>query len=364
MNLATIQRVTNVQPIEGADTIECVTVLGWDVVCKKGEYNVGDLCCYIQIDTVVPEKDEFEFLRSKKFRVKTIKLRGQLSQGLIIPIDVLPKGTPKSFHPYTEGQDVTDIIGVKKYEKPDNNPIRETKPKRPSKFWPRLKYDFKYHFLYRWLPYLRPKIRSPFPKHLVPITDEERIQNMPKVLEQYKGKDFVASYKFDGSSITIIHERNFFRKPVYRICSRRFELHDKNNEWYKVFVDTNFKKYIDLLVTIFNTDNIIVQGEAIGSFNGNHHGLQKNEIRLFNIFVDGKRLKQDEFIDICETHYIPHCPAYWIGAISFTLPDILEFAQIKDYLNPRVEAEGLVFRCVEDDLSFKVINNKYLLKEK
>lgn len=358
MNLATIQRINNITPIEGADSIELAHVLGWQVVVKKGEYNIGDLCVYIQIDTVVPDTEYFEFLRERKFRVKTIKLRKELSQGLIVPLSV----TGLTIR-LAEGDDVTNVIGVVKYEKPDNNPIRESIPKRPKTFWARLKYDFKYHFLYKWFPKLRPKTRSPFPKHLVPITDEERIQNIPKVLEQYKGKDFIASYKLDGSSITIIHEKNFLGKPVYRICSRRFELHDKNNEWYKVFNDTNFKQHIDKLVWLFG-DNVIVQGEAIGTFNGNHHNLKSNEIRLFNIYVDGKRLDQKEFINICETHQIPHCPWYWVGQLNFTLPDILQFAQIKDTINPKVEAEGLVFRCVEDNLSFKVINNRYLLSEK
>ena len=356
MNLASVQKVLSITKHPNADTLSICTVLGWQCIIKLDQFKENDLVGYIMIDTVVPEKDEFEFLRDKKFRVRTIKLRGELSQGLVIP---LPEGKWK------EGDDLTDIIGVKKYEKPDNNPIRETKPKRPTKFWPRLKYDFKYHYLYRWFPKLRPKTRSIFPKHLVPITDEERIQNIPKVLEQYKGKDFIASYKLDGSSITIIHEKNFLRKSVYRICSRRFELHDKNNDWYKVFDSSNFKQHIDLLVRYFDTNNIIVQGEAIGSFNGNHHNLKSNEIRLFNIYVDGKRINQKDFIDICETHHIPHCPKYWEGKLNFTLPEILQFAQIPDPINPKVPVEGLVFRCCDDsNISWKVVNNKYLLKEK
>lgn len=189
MNLASVQRVIEILPIPEADNIVEVRLLGWGIVCKKDEFQVGQLVSYIMIDTVVPETEQFEFLRSRKFRVRTIKLRKTLSQGLVVP---LPEGEWK------EGDDLTDILNIKKYEKPDNNPIRETKPKRPKAFWPRLKHDFKYHFLYRWFPKLRPKTRSVFPKHLVPITDEERIQNIPKVLEQYKGKDFIASYKLDG----------------------------------------------------------------------------------------------------------------------------------------------------------------------
>lgn len=354
MNLASVQKIISVIKHPNADSLSIVTLLGWSCITKLDQFKENDLVGYIMIDTICPPTEEFEFLAKYNYRVKTQRLRGELSQGLVIP---LPEGNWK------EGDDLTDIIGVVKYEKPDNNPIRESIPKRPKTFWARLKCDFKYHFLYKWFPKLRPKTRSPFPKHLVPITDEERIQNIPKVLEQYKGKDFIASYKLDGSSITIIHEKNFLGKPVYRICSRRFELHDKNNEWYKVFNDTNFKQHIDKLVWLFG-DNVIVQGEAIGTFNGNHHNLKSNEIRLFNIYVDGKRMDQKTFIDVCETHNIPHCPWHWVGQLNFTLPDILQFAQIKDTINPKVEAEGLVFRCVEDNLSFKVINNRYLLSEK
>ena len=352
MNLASAQRIVKITPIEGADAIETATVLGWEIVIKKGEYQVGDLCCYIQIDTVVPEKPEYEFLRERKFRVKTIKLRKQISQGLIV---ALPEGN------WSEGDDLTNVIGVKKYEKVDNNPARYEKPRKPKTWYGRFVYNFKYNFLYKAFPFLLKKERSDFPKNLVSITDEERIQNIPKVLETHAGKNFIVSYKLDGSSITIIHNK-VFGKSKYRICSRRFELHDKKNDWYKVFTDTNFKIHIEKLVKLFNTNDIIVQGEAIGKFNGNHHKLQKDEIRLFNIYVNGKRLNQKEFIEICTSNDIPHCPLYKEIVLNHTLPEILKISEIKDILNPSVEVEGLVWRCVEDNLSFKVINNKYLLK--
>lgn len=354
MKEASVQRVLNVRPIEGADLIEVVSVLGWEVVTKKGEYKVGDLCSYIQIDTVVPELPEYDFLRERKYRVRTIKLRKQVSQGLIVP---LPKGNWK------EGDDITDILGVKKYEKPDNNPERYEKPRMPKVWYKKWFYQFKYNFLFKAFPSLQKQSRSPFPKHLVSITDEERIQNSPRTLEQYKGKEFVVSYKLDGSSITIIHSK-VFGKSKYRICSRRFELHDKKNDWYKVFQSTNFKDEVQKLVNNFGTNDIIVQGEAIGKFNGNHHNLQQEQIRLFNIYVDGKRLSQDVFIKTCLANNIPHCPKYKNIILDHSMPEILALSEIKDVLNPSVEAEGLVWRCIEDNYSFKVINNKYLLTEK
>lgn len=352
MKLASIQKITKLTPIDGADLIETATVLGWEIVVKRGEYAVGSLCTYIQIDSVVPELPEYEFLRERKFRVRSIRLRKQLSQGLIVP---LPKGKWK------EGDDVTDILGVKKYEKPDNNPEKYEKPRVPKVWYRKWIYLFNYNFLYKAFPGLQRKSRSPFPKHLVSITDEERIQNIPQVLSEYAGKLFVVSYKLDGSSITIIHSK-VFGKSKFRICSRRFELHDKKNDWYKVFIETDFQAEIVKLVNYFNTDDIIVQGEAIGKFNGNHHNLQGDQIRLFNIYVFGKRLDQAHFLKVCLANNIPHCPLYKQVVLDHTLPEILKMSEIKDVLNPAVEAEGLVWRSVADNLSFKVINNKYLLK--
>lgn len=357
MKLASVQKILKLEPIEGADLIEKATVLGWEVVVKKGEFSVGDLVAYIQIDTVVPEKPEYEFLRERKFRVRTIKLRKQISQGLIVPLPNRPDG----LYFYNEGDDLTEILGVKKYEKVDNNPERYEKPRMPKKWHLKLIYQFKYNILYKAFPQLKRSSRSPFPKHLVSITDEERIQNMPQVLTQYAGRLFVVSYKLDGSSITIIHSKSFGRSR-FRICSRKFELHDKKNDWYRVFESTNFADEIKKLVKYYKTNDIIVQGEAIGKFNGNHHNLPTGQIRLFNIYVNGKRINQEEFIAVCKYISIPHCPKYKEVILNHTLPEILAESEIKDVLNPNVDAEGLVWRCIEDNMSFKVINNKYLLK--
>lgn len=352
--LASVQKIEKLTPIDGADMIETATVLGWEIVVKKGEFKVGDLVSYIQIDTVVPDRIEFEFLRERKFRVKTIKLRKQVSQGLIIPL-------PSSSKKWKVDDDLTEILGITKYEKPDNNPDIYDVPKMPKVWYKKLYYIFLYRYLYNWFPNLQKPTRSGFPTHLVPITDEERIQNIPKVLETHKGKSFVVSYKLDGSSITIIHEKKF-GKHIFRICSRKFELKNKNNDWYKVFESNNFGDEIVKLVDYYHTDNIIVQGEAIGKFNGNHHALDHNEIRLFNIYVDGVRINQRDFIHTCVLLNIPHCPVYQEIVLNHTMQEIIEVSKIKDILNPKVEVEGLVWRSVDDNLSFKVINNNYLLK--
>lgn len=354
MNLASAQKVSALTPIEGADLIETATVLGWQVVVKKGEYKVNDLCAYIQIDTIVPAAKEFEFLAERKYRVRTIKLRKQISQGLIVP---LPLGN------WNEGDDLTELMGVKKYEKGDSNPERFEKPRIPKVWYKKWIYLFKYNFLYKLFPKLRKMQRSKFPTSLVSITDEERIQNVPHLLSKYNGKPFIVSYKLDGSSITIIHSK-VLGKSKFRICSRRFELHDKKNDWHRVFVDTQFHLEVLKLVDRFKTNDIIVQGECIGKFNGNHHNLPSEQIRLFNIYVNGKRLNQKEFWETCLKNNIPHCPVYKETILNHTLPEILKESEIKDILNPHTDVEGLVWRCIEDNMSFKVINNKYLLSNK
>lgn len=350
-NLATIQKVLNVESIQDADKIEKITVLGWQVVTKKGEFKVGDLATYVSIDTVMPEKPEYEFLSKQKYRIKSIRLRGQLSQGLLLPV---PSGN------YKEGDDVTDIIGVKKYEKPDNNPIVD-KPRMPKVWYKKWIYLFKFNVLYKAFPFLRKKERSPFPTHLLSKTDENRIQSMPQLLEICKGKEFYVNYKLDGSSLSIIHNKVLGRSK-FRVCSRNFELHSKNNDWYKVFIETNFKDEILKLVNTFNTNDIMVQGEAIGKFNGNHHNLQGNQIRLFNIFVNGEKLNQASFMNTVLALNIPHCPLYKKVTLNHTMEEILKMSEIKDVLNPNVEVEGLVWRSIDGMTSFKVINNNYLMK--
>ena len=348
--LASVQKITNISSIEGADNIEVADILGWKVVVRKGEFKEGQLVGYVQIDTIVPETEQFEFLRERKFRVRTIKLRKQISQGLIIP---LPKGS------FVEDEDITDLIGVKKYEKEQQ--LIEDRPKKPKIWYKRLWYEIKFRWLVKWFPSLKQVNRASFPTHLVSITDEERIQNFPHVLEQFKGKQFVVSEKLDGSSITIIHESSF-GKSKFRICSRRFELFNKSNDWYRVFESTGFKEHILKLVDYYKTNDIIVQGEAIGKFNGNRYNLVQDDIRLFNIFVNKIQLKQDEFYKVCKSWNIPVCPYTGTIVMNYSLEDIIKASEGKSVLNNQVEREGLVYRCIEHPLSFKVINNQYLLK--
>src|SRR4051812_15769379 len=187
--LASIQTVNAVEPIPNADAIEKVRVLGWWVVSKKGEHKLGDRLVYCEIDSLLPERPEFEFLRASSFkpahddtpagfRIKTVKLRGQVSQGICFPLSVVPPGAPTD-----EGADVTDLLGVRKWEPPP--PLG-----------------------------MGGKVKGGFPGFL-PKTDETRVQVLEPVLARHRGKTFHVTEKLDGTSFTA-----FLREGAFGICSR------------------------------------------------------------------------------------------------------------------------------------------------
>jgi hypothetical protein len=214
--LASIQRIGKVLPIEGADAIEIVTVNSWKVVSKKGEFKEGDLCVYFEIDSFLPMEKDFEFLRKSSykkmgdlegFRLKTIKLRGQVSQGLCLPLSILEKedemkigiskqpwGDQLQLGPYDdaivieEGADVTEYMCVLKYE-----------PPIPAE--------------------LSGKVKGGFPG-FIRKTDEERIQNMTKEYDSMRDKHYYVTEKLDGSSATY-----YFRDGVFGVCSKALTEH-------------------------------------------------------------------------------------------------------------------------------------------
>lgn len=351
-HLASVQRITSLSPIEGADRIEVCEVLGWKVVVKKGDFQVGDLVAYIAIDTIVPAEPQFEFLRERNFRVRTIKLRKQLSQGLVIPLP--SHAVSQNF--WKEGDDLTTVLGVKKFEKTVEIP--DAPPAVPKIWYKRLWYRFKYQFLYKLIPSLRPVSKKPFPTNEVRKTDEERIQNVRWLLERYAGAPFVVSEKLDGSSITLLHTKN----GNARVCSRNWEYVKPNNEYTEVFKSTGMGRYLKLLADFYGTNKIIAQGEYIGKPQKNPYKLERNQIRLFNIFVDGKQLSPDEFYDVCGRFSIPVCPYLGRYPLNHTLDSILVYAEGKSLL-VGIEREGVVFRKADDaSVSFKVVSNKFLLK--
>ncbi len=324
--LASIQKIKSLEPIKGADAIEKAQVLGWQLVVKKGEFNVGDLCVYCEIDCLMPDKPEFEFLKSKKMRVKTIKLRGQVSQGICFPLSILPAGD------YTEeGLDVTEVLGIEKYEAPI-----------PAN--------------------LAGVMKGSFPS-FIPKTDEPRVQILQDFIDEYKGEKCYITEKLDGSSVTYYMKNNEFG-----VCSRNLELieDDKNSLW-KVARELDIENKLRSL-----NKNYAIQGEIVGE------AIQKNTLKLrgqtvffFNIFdIDAyKYVDFNEFISLIELLRLTTVPVvdnkYILGN---DIEELVEMSVARSLINPKSWREGIVIRPYKEQFisgerfSFKVINPKFLLK--
>jgi len=324
--LASVQRIKEISMIKGADSIEVASILGWKVVVKKSEFKVGDLVVYCEIDSVLPEgRPEFEFLRNKKFRIKTIKLRNQVSQGIAFPLNILPKNE------YKEGEDVTDIIGVTKYEVP--------------------------------IPAcLSGEVKGSFPGYVYK-TDETRIQAEPNLIEEFKGRKVYISQKIDGTSGTFC---NF--DDEIDVCSRNLSLIEKeDNTFWKLFHKYEMKKIFE------SVGNFAIQGEVAGpGIQKNRLCLKDHELFVFNIFnIDkSKYLDFKDMIDFCKKWNLTHVPILESDIeFNYTLDELLKLAQGK-YEGTKNDAEGIVIRPIIETysktlnsrLSVKVINNKFLLK--
>lgn len=333
--LASIQKILDVKPVENADSLDKVYVLGWQVVAKRGEFKTGDLCVYISIDSIVPDKSEFAFLAKEKFRVRTIKLRGELSQGIVFPMSILPDN--KEFeHFYEVGADVSEILGVKHYEKPVPNEgfnQGDTKGNWPLYF---------------------------------PHTDEERIQNVPEVLDELRGKSYIITEKCDGTSCSI-----YFNRGEFGVCSRNFEKKDSEGSAYwqmvhKYDLEEKLKKL---------SRNLAIQGELCGpGIQKNKLGLKELDLFVFDIFDidEGKYLSWPMQQQLVVSLGLNKVPVVEFGeGFRYDLEELLERAKGK-YHGTENYREGIVVRAMYGDfsekmrsrISFKVLNNEFLLKEK
>jgi RNA ligase (TIGR02306 family) len=342
--LATIRKIDALTPIEGADAIECATVGGWKVVVKKGEYRVGDVAIYCEIDSWIPHemapflskgKEPREFEGVKGERLRTIKLRGQLSQGLLLPYTEFPT-VVNAFHQTRlatdEPFDVTEILGIKKWEKPMN-------------------------------AQLAGMARGNFPS-LIPKTDQERAQNLVKEIAGAadSGQLFEVTEKLEGSSMTVYRIQGDFG-----VCSRNLDLKETegNSFWETARRDDIEAK----MIAVDEHWDFAIQGELVGpGIQGNIYNLSKPEFYVFDIYdiQAGVYLKAAARRDLIERMGLKHVPVITddkdlgIG----TVDEMLAWAEDKSRLNDKQEREGIVFKEVNGGFTFKAISNKYLLGEK
>jgi hypothetical protein len=376
--LAYIQHVTNIRPIDGADNIEQCNVLGWNLICKKGEFHEGDPCVYIEIDSKVPEREEFEFLRAKGFKVKTMKLGkfNCISQGL-----AMPQSAFKELAGLSEGTDVTDILGIK-YSVQDDNA-------RKSNGDPNAKYKsmaarhqkiFKKKWA-RWMMrrswgrkvmffFFGKKKDNPrgFPS-FVSKTDEERVENQPWRISD--GKTYIATEKLDGTSCTYALERKGRNKFEFYVCSRNVRQQDEKQECYhdhNIYWDLAFKYNIeqhlkDILNQFPKLKWVCIQGEGVGSVQGNPLKLKEDDLYVFN-FKDSERGRYNSIIGraIIEKMGMKWVPILGKVQMPDTMEELKALATGKSKVNPDVMREGIVYRSLDGSDSFKNVSREYLLK--
>lgn len=365
-NLASIQKIGHLEPIPNADAIEKATVLGWELVVKKGEFRIGDLCVYCEIDSILPEKPEFEFLRERKFRVRTIRLRGQISQGICFPITILPKDAPVE-----EGADVTELLGIRKYEPQDELKMCKQVNKLDYPKWIPEWLRKTLHRFYFIRAYFRKRSHEKSFPSLIPKTDETRVQVLQPLLYKYAGSMCYYTEKLDGSSITIYQINGKFG-----VCSRNIDLHrDKNNKYWEAVIEHDLERKFK---TFFGKMDVAMQGELIGEgIQGNKYKLKGRDIYFFNIYYirSGRYGNLNELQIACASlneKMVPLLSDNYI--LQSSVPELVELSKGKSMIAETLR-EGIVIRPLEEivdcDLhcnlvrnrvSFKSVNPEFLLK--
>lgn len=346
--LASVQRALEIVQIENADAIELVRINGWQCVTKKGEFQVGSLGVYLEIDSIPPDTEMFRFLwtpkpkmdengnvipvdepvtRPEKYRIRTMRLRGALSQGLFLPLSAFDFADEVE-----ESEDVTERLGVGKYEPP--------------------------------VPAGMGDWRGPFPA-VVSKTDEMRVQSVPEVLDEMRGRPYAITMKYDGTSATYLIDP---RLGEFHACGRNHSIKDGENLYWRMA-----RKY-DLEAVLRRCPGYAVQGEIVGP------GVQKNPLGLselslfaFNVYdmANARYLSHDEARAFLADNGILAVETLETGeAFGYSLEEVLAKAEGK-YPGTKNEREGIVIRPQEETfsptlggrLSFKAISNRYLLKE-
>ncbi len=337
--MASIRRIDGIHPIPDADAIEVATVGGWKVVIKKGEFVPGDLAVYCEIDSWIPHElapflskgsEPREYNGVKGERLRTVKLRGQVSQGLLLGGTICPTGLmvhrPDSMaHIFQEGDDVSEWLGIQKWEAPV-----------PAQ--------------------LAGDVEGVFPS-FVPKTDQERIQNLSEELGTWGDRTWEVTEKLDGSSMTVYHKDGKFG-----VCSRNWAL--KETQGNSLWAQT--RRY-DLEAVLNREGNYAVQGELIGEgIQGNPYRIRGQDFYIYDIYdINEQRyLSPVERLAFVERNGLKSVPVIDRSrATPASIQDILQDAEGRSVLNADAEREGLVYKS-NGVVSFKAISNRFLIKQK
>jgi len=371
--LAHIEKIEWVKPIEGADNIELIGVLGWGCIAKKGEFKPGDYAVYIEIDSLCPATDErFAFLESKKYKIKTMKLSkfNVISQGIALPLTQFEELKGKK-----RGEDVTDILGIiyaAPQEQEEKADVAEEALKQKFRKNPLVKKLMRYAWFRKVMTAVfvdKSAKKKQFPDWIVK-TDEVRIENAPKYLESEER--WVVTEKLDGTSCTYAVDQVGKGRYEFYICSRNQRIIDKHqnvNTGVNIYWKLAEKYQMEEILTKFAKEHgyckVVLQGEGIGQVQDNPYKLNEDEFYAFNLIIEGKRLGTVEMSEICKKLQLKHVPIVDADyLLPKTMQEMKEAADGKSMINPDVIREGLVYRAKDGGKSFKNVSNRYLLKSK
>lgn len=382
--LAYTVTIDSITPIEKADNIELAHVGGWNVIIRKHEFSVGDMAVFFEIDSLLPETEWSEFLRPKKFKVKTYKLGkfNVISQGLLLPMNILPDNKTYNVH-----EDVTNLLGIKYYVAEDNARKAKSNPnakynnmcarnsKLAKKKW------WKWLMKRAWgrkLLFVFFGRKKDNPKNWpvwIKKTDEDRIENVMFMLEDKN--PYVVTEKIDGTSTTFFLDLTS-RKPDFGVCSRNVRQMDadqKNfvsdmsgigNVYWEMAFKYNVEDALKDIAKKHNHKHVVLQGETYGeSVQGNKYKLDERRFAAFNLIFDGERLGSVEAKKILAEYDIPFVP---IIDDNYILPDADDFEEFKQsadgksVINKKCLREGFVYRSQDGQRSFKNVSRKFLLK--
>lgn len=378
--LAYVVAIDEIKPIDGYDRVEYARTNGWWVVISKNDaLKVGDKCVYFEIDSKVPATDErFRFLEPKKFKIKTQKMCKVYSQGLLMPLRLFPELGDAEIN-----TDVTQKLGVVYSVAEDNvrkrNANGDSKYKsmgarhpkffktKPVRWLMKRKWGRKLLFFFFGKKKDKPLAFPDFVKK----TDEERVENQPWRVGD--GKQYVLTEKLDGTSSTYALHRKGRTKYEFYVCSRNVRQADENQKTYhdhNIYWDMAFKYDIERHLREYleahkDCEWVCIQGESVGSVQGNPLKLTEDDLYIFN-FITSKlgRSGSLEGKEIVESWGMKWVPVLGVGETQATMEELKEFADGKSAVNPNVLREGIVYRSLDGSDSFKNVSRQFLLKKK
>ena len=376
--LAYVVTIDEIKPIDGYDRVEYARTNGWWVIISKNDnLHVGDKCVYFEVDSKVNAEDErFAFLEKRNYKIKTQKMCKVISQGLLMPLSLFPELGDTDIN-----TDVTDKLKVTYAVEEDNARKGKVDPnakyrsmaarhqnifKKPWAKW-MMQHEWGRRVMFFFFGKKKDNPRS-FPT-FISKTDEERVENQPWRIGD--GKTYLATEKLDGTSCTYALERKGRNKFEFYVCSRNVRQQDEKQECYhdhNIYWDLAFKYNIeqhlkDFLNQFRQLKWVCIQGEGVGSVQGNPLKLTEDDLYVFN-FKDSQTGRWPSMAGAEQVHEWGMKWVPILGEVQMpdTMEELKQLATGKSKVNPNVMREGIVYRSLDGSDSFKNVSREYLLK--